>query len=108
MWGFYSKENNVSESTVSVPIATHVTIIGENMPGGTVRGSYKYNASGGEIEEGQSLCRWYVGETPGPLTENFDLPITQGMIGQQVRFAVTPVSASGVSGIEVHAQQPHK
>lgn len=24
----------MSESTVSVPIATHVTIIGENMPGG--------------------------------------------------------------------------
>ncbi|MBJ2234536.1 hypothetical protein JFT61_06845 [Pseudomonas fluorescens] len=94
----------MSKTTFSVPIATHVTIIGENMPGGTVRGSYKYNATGGEAEEGRSLYRWYVGEAPGPLTKNLDLTITQGMIGQQVRFAVTPVSASGVSGNEVYSQ----
>ena len=94
----------MSASTVSVPTATHVTIIGENMPGGTVRGSYKYNATGGEIEEGRSMCRWYIGEDAGPLTENFDLVIIQSMIGKQIRFAVTPVSASGVSGIEVYSQ----
>ncbi|NCE90365.1 hypothetical protein [Pseudomonas sp. L13] len=94
----------MSESTVSVPIATNVTIIGENMPGGTIRGSYKYSATGGEFEEGRSLCRWYVGEHPGPHTEDFDLPIMQGMIGEEVRFAVTPVSASGVIGHEVYSQ----
>lgn len=94
----------MSESTVSVPIATHVTIIGENMPGGTIRGSYKYSATGGEHEEGKSLCRWYVDDEPGFLTENLDFAIMQSMIGKEVRFAVTPVSASGVSGNEVYSQ----
>ncbi|MBJ2246620.1 hypothetical protein [Pseudomonas haemolytica] len=86
------------------PIATSVTIMGEPMPGATVRGSYLYSGTGDEAQEGRSLGRWYINEVPHAYTEDLDLVIYQSMVGQKIRFAITPVSASGVSGIEVYSE----
>lgn len=94
----------MTKTTVTAPIATNVTIIGELMPGGTIRGSYKYIGTGDETEEGGSLCRWYIGESPGSLFETFDLAVKEYMVGKTIRFAITPKSKSGVSGIEVYSQ----
>ncbi|MBJ2285982.1 hypothetical protein JFT66_17645 [Pseudomonas sp. MF6755] len=92
------------QTPLLAPIATSVTIMGEPMPGATVRGSYLYSGTGDEAQEGRSLGRWYINEVPHAYTEDLDLVIYQSMVGQKIRFAITPVSDSGVSGIEVYSE----
>ena len=93
----------MNKNSVAKPTATSVTIVGEPRPGGTLDGAYLYKGSGDEAEEGRSVCRWYLNEEPGLKSELFSFPINETMVGKTLRFAVTPVSKTGVEGDEFYS-----
>ncbi|WP_421551328.1 hypothetical protein [Pseudomonas yamanorum] len=88
----------MSNSLLTAPKATNVTIIGELVPGGSVRGSYFFDGAG--VAEGDSSYRWYIDELPYAPTSKLDFPIGSNLAGRTLRFSVTPMSDSGEVGIE--------
>ncbi|MBT2372941.1 hypothetical protein [Pseudomonas fluorescens] len=89
-------------ATLSTPVATNVTIVGEVVPGGTVRGSYFYN---GAQPEGGSIYRWYVDGENFLISLTLDFSVTLGMAGRKLRFSVTPISSEGEAGIETFSPE---
>ncbi len=96
----------MKSSTIALPKATNVTIIGELVPGGSVRGSYFYDGAGTGPEEG-SIYRWFIDEQQYAPTENLDFPIRSSAAGRTLRFSVAPKSDSGAIGSEVVSQLYH-
>ncbi|MDY0831218.1 MULTISPECIES: hypothetical protein [unclassified Pseudomonas] len=88
----------MSNSLLAAPKATNVTIIGELIPGGSVRGSYFFDGAG--AAEGDSSYRWYIDEVPYAPTSRLDFPIGSNLAGRTLRFSVIPKSDSGEAGIE--------
>ncbi|WP_218585613.1 hypothetical protein [Pseudomonas sp. Marseille-P9899] len=92
-------------STKAPPVAREPFIIGDPLIGGFVCGSYRYeNASGSS--EGSSRLQWYFNNAPIPAPEGTlrDLKVTEAFEGGSLVFAVTPIAASGESGVETRSE----
>ncbi|NMZ07943.1 MULTISPECIES: hypothetical protein [Pseudomonas] len=87
---------------MSIPVATHVTIIGEAVAGAVVRGSYFYV---NDIPEQNSIYRWYIDGASFIEAKSLDFQIQASLSGAKIRFSVTPMDESGDIGIETFSPE---
>lgn len=78
----------------SAPVASLVGITGNAFEGETLIGDYSYSDVDGDLED-VSTFRWLTdsGAIPGATSQSYLL--ATGDIGENIRFEVTPVAASG-------------
>lgn len=90
----------MNTNTKAIPIVKQVAIMGEPEIGGTLTGSYIYE-NPDENPEGISTFCWYDGGSGGTIiATSIDLTLVIAHAGMKLTFSVTPVAASGETGIE--------
>lgn len=92
------------KSTLKMPAATNLAVVGELVPGGSVRASFLYWPGETEAEEMGTTCRWFIDETPYAETAKLDFSITYDFAGKTLRFSVIPRSSQGEVGKEAISQ----
>ncbi len=89
----------------SAPYATSVTITGTAAYPNTIKGKYTYNDDDNDLQ-GTSVFQWYRNGLPVDGANDTIYVLTVNDIGEKLKFAVTPVSATGYPDTGSQSESP--
>lgn len=94
-----------------IPTAVDITVSGKQKTHQTLTASYTFkNVGNTEIKEGNSTYRWLRSDTKygtySPIANQTDTKYTTTDADKQkyIKFEITPVNASGISGTKVYSE----